>query len=129
MKKVTVLVVDSECELRAALRLCLEREGFVIFDAGNSADAMAVMRDEHPDILLMEISFPGMDGIDLVEKVKLAWGIPIIALMARPEMEIMRRASEAGADAIFLKPCSMNPIISTMKRMLPQEKEGKGQQN
>jgi two-component system KDP operon response regulator KdpE len=125
MRKTTVLVVDPEPDLRTALRLRLESEGFAVLDADDFTGAIRRIRDGKPDIMLTGISLPGADGVGLIKQVRLTSGMPIVVLTARPEPWVRRRAEDAGADAFFLKPCSISPVISTMRKLVSQEKKGK----
>ncbi len=112
----TVLIVEDSEDARYFMRLELEQLGYRIVEADNGEKAVEVAERERPDIILMDLSLPVMDGIAATEKIRARDGfktIPVIAVTAHQETDFRTDAQAAGFNAYVTKPIDM-PWLSEL---------------
>jgi two-component system cell cycle response regulator DivK len=112
----TVLIVEDSEDARYFMRLELEQLGYRIVEAENGEKAVEVAERERPDIILMDLSLPVMDGIAATEKIRLRDGfktVPVIAVTAHQETDFRADAKAAGFDAYVTKPIDV-PWLSEL---------------
>jgi len=115
----TVLIVEDQIEMRAIASAYLERQGYRVLATDNGADAVRQARDERPDLIFMDISIPGMDGIRATAEIKrdpATRGIPVVILTAHPYGSVGRRAMDAGCDGWLNKPCDPRRLLQEVQR-------------
>lgn len=120
----TVLIVEDSDDARYFMRLALEQLGYIIVEAENGAKAIEVAESEHPDIILMDLSLPVMDGLAATEKIRASdglSGIPIIAVTAHQETDFRAGAKAAGFDAYVTKPIDINFLSDLINGLLAIE--------
>ena len=103
------------------MRLELERLGYLIVEAEDGEKAVAVAEAEQPDIILMDLTLPVMDGIAATQKIRATEGldgVPVIAVTAHQEMDFREGAKAAGFDAYVTKPIDMNWLSELIKGLL-----------
>jgi two-component system response regulator ResD len=113
-----VLVVDDEHSLRRLLRTYLEKEGFAVIEAENGLDALALFRRGNVDIALVDVMLPGLDGFELVRRMRQKSTIPIILLTARGEETNRVAGLEVGADDYVVKPFSAPEVVARVRAQL-----------
>jgi two-component system response regulator ResD len=113
-----VLVVDDEHSLRRLLRTYLEKEGFAVIEAENGLDALALFRRGKVDIALVDVMLPGLDGFELVRRMRQKSTIPIILLTARGEETNRVAGLEVGADDYVVKPFSAPEVVARVRAQL-----------
>lgn len=117
----TVLVVEDSDDARYFMRLELERLGYLVVEAENGEKAVEVARRERPDIILMDLSLPVMDGIAATEMIRSSEelnGVPVIAVTAHQETDFREGAKAAGFDAYVTKPIDINFLSELIKGLL-----------
>ena len=117
----TVLIVEDQLEMRAIASAYLERQGYRVLATDNGADAVRKARDEHPDLIFMDISIPGMDGIRATEALKRdpeTGDIPVLIVTAHPYGSVGKRAVDAGCDGYLTKPCDPRRVLQEVRRRL-----------
>jgi two-component system alkaline phosphatase synthesis response regulator PhoP len=118
---VKLLIVDDEEDIRELLSYNLKREGYAVFVAQNGEDGLSVLRKEKPDLVLLDVMMPGMDGIEVCETIR---QIPelsqtlICFLTARGEDYSQIAGLDAGADDYVSKPIKPKVLISRINAML-----------
>lgn len=121
----TVLLVDDEPDLVELLQYALENEGFRVLSASDGAEGLTVAREEHPDIIVLDIMMPRMDGMDLTRKLREEAQLrltPILLLTARSEENDEILGLDAGADDYLPKPVSPKLFVSRVKALLRRGK-------
>jgi two-component system cell cycle response regulator DivK len=116
-----VLIVEDDEDSRYLMRLELERLGYLIVEAENGEQAVEVATRERPDIILMDLTLPVMDGIAAAERIRATDGlssIPVIAVTAHQETDFRKGAAAAGFDAYVTKPIDMNWLSELIKGLL-----------
>ena len=113
-----ILVVDDEKALLESLVYNLERQGYLVDSAADGHTALESARKNHPDLILLDIMLPGMDGFEVARTLRQESNIPILMLTARDD-EIDRAVRlEVGADDYMTKPFSMRELLARVKAML-----------
>ena len=101
----TVLVVDDERSIVNLLRATLELDGYTVFEALTGPIALNLVEVIEPTAVLLDVMMPGMDGIEVCERLRLNHpDLPIVILTARDDREVERRSYEAGASHFMTKP-------------------------
>jgi two-component system response regulator ResD len=114
----SILVVDDEERIRRLLRMYLEKEGYTIEEAEDGESALRLGTEQDFDLILLDLMLPGMDGIEVCERIRQLKSTPIIMLTAKGE-EINRvQGFEAGADDYVIKPFSPREVIYRVKAVL-----------
>jgi DNA-binding response OmpR family regulator len=119
--KPSVLIVDDEPMTRNLLRLMLERAGFEISEAEDGLKALLMVAEKTPDVLLLDVMMPNMDGITVCEKLRSqaeTAALPIILLSARTSSEAVREGMQAGATLYLGKPISREELINNVHEVL-----------
>lgn len=119
MKK--ILIVDSDEQVASILTLKLKREGFEAGSAGTSAEALEIIPQFGPDLIVSEMLLPKMSGIDFMKRVKMNPGmmnIPFIFLSSSRDVENKILALDMGAAAVFAKPLFINDFIENIRKIL-----------
>lgn len=117
----TVLIVEDADDARYFMRLELEQLGYLVFEADNGLRAVEVAARECPDIILMDLSLPIMDGIAATGKIRATHGlegVPIIAVTAHQKADLREGAKAAGFDAYVTKPIDMDWLSELIKGLL-----------
>lgn len=117
----TVLVVDDEPDLVELLQYALEAEGFRVLTAPDGVAGLAAAEDEKPDLVVIDVMMPRMDGIELTEQIRERAALrltPILMLTARTDERDEIAGLEAGADDYLPKPVSPKRLVSRVKALL-----------
>lgn len=117
-----VLVVEDHEDTRFMLRMILERDGYVMLEAANGLEGVKTAISRRPDLVLMDSSLPGLDGLSatrLIREQEALRDVPIVALSGHAGAEFQAAARAAGCDACLTKPLDFNEFRSTLARLLP----------
>jgi two-component system cell cycle response regulator DivK len=117
----TILIVEDSDDARYFMRLALEDLGYLIIEAENGARAVELAQSERPDIVLMDLSLPVLDGIAATEKIRATEGLggmSIVAVTAHQETDFRAGAKAAGFDAYITKPVDIDFLGELIKGLL-----------
>lgn len=113
-----ILMVEDEESILEAVRYSLDRDGYQVVTAQDGLTGLALSRNESPDLIILDIMLPNLDGIEVCKEIRKTSSIPIIILTAKGE-EIDRIIGlEIGADDYITKPFSMRELIARIKALL-----------
>jgi len=113
-----ILVVDDEKSIRNFLQLSIEMQGYKCIDASDGAGALMLTLSQSPDILVLDLGLPDMDGIDVIKKLREVSQIPIIIISARGHDREKIEALDAGADDYLTKPFSVPELLARIRVIL-----------
>ncbi len=113
-----ILLVDDDALMRRSLSFNLEQNGFRVNTAANAEDALALARRDAPDLVLLDIGLPGMDGLDALRIFKDKIGVPVIFLTARRRELDEVLGLELGADDYITKPFNLDVVVAHIKAVL-----------
>jgi two-component system KDP operon response regulator KdpE len=116
--KANILVVDDEPQITRVLKTSLSSQGYGIRTAGNGEEALQMMKEWAPDLIVTDLRMPNMDGLELCRRVRTESRIPIIVLSVKGEETIKVEALDAGADDYVTKPFSMNELVARIRAAL-----------
>ncbi|MEK6280921.1 MAG: response regulator [Acidobacteriota bacterium] len=117
----TILVVEDDEDSRLLMRLELERLGYLVVEAEDGVRAVEIAGRERPDIILMDLTLPVMDGITATEKIRATDGlngVPVIAVTAHQETDFREGAKVAGFNAYVTKPIEISWLDELIKGLL-----------
>lgn len=117
-EKYRILVVDDEPRMIRFIRMNLELEGYEVFEAHNGLMALEEARDQMPDLVVLDVMMPEMDGFETLESLREFSTVPVIILSARGEEDDRVRGLELGADDYVAKPFSPRELVSRIKAVL-----------
>lgn len=113
-----VLVVDDEPRMIHFIRLNLEHDGFEVYEAESGSEALEQLRDQMPDMILLDVMMPGLDGFETLRLIREISTVPVIMLTAKGEEEDRVRGLELGADDYITKPFSPRELVSRVRAVL-----------
>jgi len=114
----TVLVVDDESRMVEFISMNLELEGFRVVRAANGSEALEKASKEHPDLVLLDIMMPEMDGFETLEGLRETTSVPVIFLTAKSEEVDRIKGLDLGADDYIAKPFSPRELVSRIRAVL-----------
>ncbi|HWI30463.1 MAG TPA: MtrAB system response regulator MtrA [Microbacterium sp.] len=113
-----ILVVDDDTALAEMIGIVLRTEGFDTVFCADGAEAVDIWRAERPDLVLLDLMLPGMDGIEICTRVRAESGVPIIMLTARTDTADVVRGLEVGADDYIVKPFNPKELVARIRTRL-----------
>ena len=114
----TILVVDDEPKITQLVRDYLERAGFGVVTAGDGREALMRARTEHPDLVVLDLGLPQLDGLDVTRQIRRDADVPIIMLTARDDETDKLIGLELGADDYVTKPFSPRELVARVRAVL-----------
>ena len=117
-KQHTVLIADDEAQIRQILSLYFKKEGFKVIEAADGAEALALVSSAKPDIIILDIMMPVLDGLEVCKQVRKISDIPIIMLTAKDEDDDRILGLEIGADDYITKPFNTREVVARVNAVL-----------
>lgn len=114
----TILIVEDDANIRELLHLYLEQEGYHIESAQDGAEGLRVFRRVHPDLVLLDLMMPVMDGTQMIRELRTFSKTPVIVLTAKGEVLDKVTLLELGADDYITKPFEMREVIARVRAVL-----------
>ena len=124
-QKIKVLVVDDEPNIVQTLKDRLEMNDYAVFTAHNGADGLQLAQDACPDVVLLDVMMPVMDGHEMLEKLRQQeWGaaISVIMLTARSQAQDIARARACGIDDYIIKPFDLTELLEKIENIVERRK-------
>lgn len=112
------LVVDDEVAIQRFLRVALTGEGFVVLEAGTGQDALKAVAQERPDLVLLDLGLPDMDGVEVTRSLREWSQVPVIILSVREQETDKIAALDAGADDYLTKPFGVGELLARIRTIL-----------
>jgi two-component system KDP operon response regulator KdpE len=117
----TILVVDDDPHILLALRIALQARGYAVRAVPNGPSALAAARDVRPDLMVVDLAMPMMDGVEVIQQLRVWTRIPIIVLSAHTDEANKVRALDAGADDFVDKPFGNEELLARIRAALRRE--------
>ncbi len=123
MKKEKILIVDDQFGIRILLNEVFSKEGYQTFQAANGVQALDIVTKQRPDLVLLDMKIPGMDGIEILKRMKVIDpDIRVIIMTAYGELDMIQKAKNLGAITHFAKPFDIDDIREAVrKHIVPQK--------
>lgn len=118
MAQYSVLIVDDDVKLVNLLQTYFAKDGYITYCANSGLDALAAVREKKPDIIVLDLMLPGLDGWEVCKKIRRDSDVPIIMLTARDEESDRLVGLEIGADDYVTKPFSPKEVVARAKVIL-----------
>ena len=114
----SVLLIEDEAKIRSVIRSTLTRHGYRLYEASTGREGMANAAARNPDLILLDLGLPDLDGLEVIRQVRRWAAIPIIVLSARGQEQSKVNALDAGADDYVTKPFGINELLARMRVVL-----------
>ncbi len=116
-----ILIVDDEIGARTLIGIMLDRGGFEVLKASDATEALGMLDEATPDLIILDVMMPGMDGIELCKTLRdrsSTADLPILILSARGDSESVMRGMDAGATDYLPKPILHHDLVAKVRRLL-----------
>src|SRR5512145_2174042 len=123
-----VLVVDDEAPIRRYLRAALGAQGFTVYESANGLEALNAVLSHRPDIIILDLGLPDIDGIEVTRRLREWWQIPIIILSVREAEQDKIAALDARADDYLTNPFGNGALLARMRVALRKQTTNPGEQ-
>ncbi len=117
----SVLVVDDDVQILRVLRINLEARGYLVTTSQNGSDALRFVRDNPPDIVILDLELPGTSGLEVLESLRSSSDVPVIILSARGGDPEKLLALDEGANDFLAKPFSVGDLIMRVRAILGRD--------
>src|ERR1700687_2702980 len=124
MKSATILVVDDDPQIRRVMRATLTAQGYTIVEARDGQEALEKLRSERPDLVLLDMNMPVMDGPEACREIRRDSEVPVIMLTVRSAEKDKVRALDAGADDYVVKPFGIQELLARIRAALRRVSSG-----
>jgi len=125
--KINILVVDDDPGIVSVLRRGLAFEGYAVNTASDGAEALAKLRDKEPDLVILDIMMPGIDGIEVSKRLRQVSDIPILMLTAKGTVVDKVAGLGSGADDYLVKPFEFDELLARVKALLRRQQPREGE--
>jgi len=120
--KEKILIVDDQFGIRILLNEVFQKEGYQTFQAANGIQALEIVTKHDPDLVLLDMKIPGMDGIEILKRMKVIDPeIRVIIMTAYGELDMIQEAKDLGAITHFAKPFDIDDIRAAVRKHIPQK--------
>src|SRR6187549_2894280 len=113
-----ILVVDDDTAISEMIGIVLRAEGYDPSFAADGAEALEVFRSSNPDLVLLDLMLPGIDGIEVCTRIRAESGVPIIMLTAKSDTADVVKGLESGADDYVVKPFNPKELVARIRTRL-----------
>ena len=120
----TILVVDDDARLGASLRRALAYEGYTVEVAADGPGALVAARDRAPDLVVLDVMLPGLDGVEVCRRLRAGSDVPILMLTARDAVSDRVQGLDAGADDYLVKPFAYDELLARVRALLRRREPG-----
>ena len=129
MENATVMIVEDEEGIRELMRLFLTKKGYRIIDAEDGYEAMDLLTKEKPDLILLDIEMPGMNGLEVCKEIRMQTKMPILFVSYRKELDYKIQGLEVGGDDYITKPFDFNELEARIRAILRRNGWSNGEGN
>lgn len=120
----SILVVDDDPKITRLLQRALALEGYSVETAASGATALEIVRGYDPDLVILDILMPGMDGLEVCRRVRAAGDTPVLLLTAKDEVDDRVHGLDSGADDYVVKPFALEELLARVRALLRRREPG-----
>lgn len=113
-----VLAIDDDNAITELLSMLLRTHGYEVLTANNGEEGIKFIREKSPDVVILDLMMPGMDGWQVCKQVRSFSNVPIVILSALDDPSMIASALDAGADDYLIKPISSNILVAHLNRLI-----------
>ena len=113
-----VLIIDDDPGLRELIKINLEHEGYTVLQADNGGLGISHVREHHPDMVILDVMMPGMDGWDVCRQIRTFSQVPVLMLTARSQSQDVVTGLDSGADDYLGKPFNMDELNARIRALI-----------
>jgi len=124
--RATVLVIDDEPPIRRLLRTTLAVQDYRVIEAANGQEGLSLLRHERPDVLVIDLGLPDIDGLELIRQIRAESPVPIVVLSSRDDEKGKVGALDLGADDYVTKPFGMEELVARLRTALRHRLQEQG---
>jgi len=124
MMTAKILVIDDDRRITALLRRTLVFEGYEVQVAGGGEEGLRLAASWQPDLVLLDVLMPGLDGWEVCRRLRAAGGVPVLMLTARDEVSDRVKGLDLGADDYLVKPFALEELLARIRALLRRKKPG-----
>ena len=121
MNAATILVVDDEPQIRRVMRATLSAQGYAIVEARDGQEALEKLRSERPDLVILDMNMPVLDGLETCRAIRGGSNVPVIMLTVRSAEKDKVRALDAGADDYVVKPFGIQELLARIRAAMRRQ--------
>ena len=125
--KIHILVVDDDPEIVSLLRRGLIFEGYAVDTAGNGVEALAKLRDNETDLVILDVMMPGIDGIEVNKRLRQVSEVPVLMLTAKGTVADRIAGLDSGADDYLVKPFDFDELLARLRALLRRREPKEGE--
>ncbi|MFC7391881.1 response regulator [Scopulibacillus cellulosilyticus] len=115
-----ILIVDDQFGIRILLNEIFQKEGYKTFTAGNGIQALDIVEKEEPELVILDMKIPGMDGLEILKRIKEKNSqVKVIIMTAYGELDMIQEAIDNGAITHFAKPFDIDDVLKAVQKELP----------
>jgi two-component system KDP operon response regulator KdpE len=114
----TVLIIDDDQTLRELIRIQLEHEDYTVIKAENGQEGIDAVREQRPDMVILDLTMPGMDGLEVCTEIRKFSVLPVLMLTARSKNQDVVTGLDRGADDYLIKPFNMDELLARIRALL-----------
>jgi two-component system, OmpR family, KDP operon response regulator KdpE len=118
MKAAKILIIEDEVSIRRFLRFSLESNSFTVIEATNGQEGVSLTASHRPDVVLLDIGLPDMDGFSVIEQIRSWSKVPIVVLTVHDQEDDKVRALDVGADDYLTKPFGVPELLARLRALL-----------
>jgi two-component system KDP operon response regulator KdpE len=118
MEQRTILIVDDDPGLRELIRINLEHEGYRVLQASNGIECLNVVREQRPELVLLDVMMPEMDGLEACGRIRQFSQVPVLMLTAKVQSTDIVTGLDRGADDYLLKPFNIDELTARIRALL-----------
>ncbi len=122
-----ILIVDDDPEIVSFVRRGLAYEGYTVDTANDGTEALAKARDREPNLVILDIMMPGIDGIEVSKRLRQASNVPILMLTAKGTVADKVAGLESGADDYLVKPFAFDELLARVRALLRRQQPAEGE--
>jgi two-component system response regulator MprA len=126
-RNMRILVVDDDPEIVSFLKRGLTYEGYTVDTASDGAEALAKARDAEPNLVILDVMMPGMDGLEVSKRLRQASQLPILMLTAKGTVADRIKGLDSGADDYLVKPFSFDELLARVRALLRRSQPAEGE--